>query len=250
MAARSKPLSAGYTTWPSAAWPAVGGEVARRSYHFAVPEECTTVVVERYLGELAGVTGDASAEPIIRALLSSSVRRLHQLCATLLYRSYPRLSKPPMNLQAEEMLSGVVERMIKALRNVRPTTVREFFALANQHMRWELNTLARRLDREAQAVELRESAVESPAAQGQDSSQISPNSARMLEAIESLPEDDRETFCLVRVQGMTQADAAAVLGVSVKTVQRRLARTLPLLAIQLRDLQPVPPEGDARTSRP
>jgi RNA polymerase sigma-70 factor (ECF subfamily) len=209
------------------------------------------MVVERYLGELAGVTGDASAEPIIRALLSSSVRRLHLLCATLLYRSYPRLSKPPMNLQAEEMLSGVVERMIKALRSVRPTTVREFFALANQHMRWELNTLARRLDREALAVELRESAVESPAAaQGHDSSQISPSTARMLESIESLPEDDRETFCLVRVQGMTQADAAAVLGVSVKTVQRRLARTLPLLAAQLRDLQPIPSEGDARTSRP
>jgi RNA polymerase sigma-70 factor (ECF subfamily) len=228
----------------------VSGEVARRSYHFAVPEECTTAVVERYLGELAGVRGDASAEPIIRALLSSSVRRLHLLCATLLYRSYPRLSKPPMNLQADEMLSGVVERMIKALRNIRPKTVREFFALANQHMRWELNTLARRLDREAQAVELRESTVESPAAVRGDSSQISANTARMLEAIETLPGDDRETFCLVRVQGMTQADAAAVLGVSLKTVQRRLARALPLLATQLRDLQPIPPEGDARTSRP
>jgi RNA polymerase sigma factor (sigma-70 family) len=230
----------------------VGGELARRSYHFAVPEECTTIVVERYLGELAGASGDASAEPIIRALLSSSVRRLHLLCATLLYRSYPRLSKPPMNLQTDEMLSGVVERMIKALRNVHPKTVREFFALANQHMRWELNTLARRLDREMHAAELRESTVESPAAavEGHNSSQISPNTARMLEAIESLPEDDRETFCLVRVQGMTHADAAAVLGISVKTVQRRLARTLPLLAAQLRDLQPLPPQGEAPTSQP
>jgi RNA polymerase sigma-70 factor (ECF subfamily) len=229
----------------------MGGEVARRGYHFAVPEECTTMVVERYLGELAGVTGDASAEPIIRALLSSSVRRLHLLCATLLYRSYPRLSKPPMNLQADEMLSGVVERMIKALRDVRPKTVRQFFALANQHMRWELNTVARRLDREAHAVELRESTVESPAAANEhDSSEISPNTTRILEAIETLPEDDRETFCLVRVQGMTQADAAAVLGVAVKTVQRRLARSLPLLATQLRDLRPIPPEGDARMSRP
>jgi RNA polymerase sigma factor (sigma-70 family) len=208
------------------------------------------MVVERYLGELAGVSGDASAEPIIRALLSSSVRRLHVLCATLLYRSYPRLSRPPMNLQADEMLSGVVERMIKALRNVRPKTVREFFALANQHMRWELNTLARRLDREAHVVELRESTFECAAVEGHDSSQISPNTARMLEAIESLPEDERETFSLVRVQGMTQADAAAVLGVTVKTVQRRLARSLPLLAAQLRDLQPIPPEGNAQTSRP
>jgi len=49
---------------------------------------------------------------------------------------------------------------------------------------------------------------------------------------------------IVRVQGMTQADAAAVLGVSVKTVQRRLARSLPLLAGQLRDLQPQIPYGD------
>jgi RNA polymerase sigma-70 factor (ECF subfamily) len=202
-----------------------------------VPDQPTTAVVERYLSELAGVSGDESAEPIIRALLSSSVRRLHLLCAALLHRSYPRLAKPPMNLQAEEMLSGVVERMMKALRRVQPKTVREFFALANQHMRWELNELARKLDHEAHAVELSESAIGSPKS-SQSSSQVSPNTARMMAAIEGLPEDERETFSLVRVQGMTQADAAAVLGVSVKTVQRRLARTLPLLARQLRDLQP------------
>jgi RNA polymerase sigma-70 factor (ECF subfamily) len=220
-----------------------------------VPEENTTAVVERYLSELAGVSGEDSVEPIIRALLSSSVRRLHLLSATLLHRSYPRLSKPPMNLQADEMLGGVVERMMKALRSVHPGTVREFFALANRHMRWELNEFARRLDREARAVELRESRLESPPAVGEDSSRISPNTERMMEAIESLPEDERETFCLVRVQGMTYADAAAVLGVSVKTVQRRLARTLPLLAAQLRDLQPAapvapaPPGDDAGSSQ-
>lgn len=206
-----------------------------------MPEEPTTAVVERYLIELAGISGEDSAEPIIRALLSSSVRRLRLLSATLLYRSYPRLSEPPMNLEAEEMLGGVVERMMKALRKVHPKTVREFFALANKHMRWELNEFARRLDRETHAVALRESRVESPAAISQDSSQMSPNTARMMDAIETLPEDERETFCLVRVQGMTQADAAAVLGISTKTVQRRLARTLPLLAAQLRDLQPTPP---------
>ena len=34
---------------------------------------------------------------------------------------------------------------------------------------------------------------------------------------------------LVRVQGMTHTEAAAVLGVSAKTVQRRLNRSLALL---------------------
>lgn len=213
--------------------------------------ENTTVVVEQYLNELAGVSGDDSAEPVIRALLSSSLRRLHLLSATLLYRNYPRLSKPPLNLQAEEMLSGVVERMMKALRKVHPRTVREFFALANQHMRWELNEFARRLDREAHAVEIRESNVGAAATTGQDSSRISPNAARMMAAIEALPEDERETFSLVRVQGMSQSDAAEVLGVAMRTVQRRLARSLALLADQLRDLQPqISPLRDAGDSSP
>jgi RNA polymerase sigma-70 factor (ECF subfamily) len=202
-----------------------------------VGEERTTEVVEQYLNELAGASGDTPAEPIIRALLAKSVDRLHMLCATLLHRSYPRLTRPPLNLQTEEMLGSVVERMMKAMRVARPGTVRQFFALANQHIRWELNDLARRLDDQTRAAELHESAIGAPRASEQ-TSQLSPNTARMLEAIESLPEDERETFCLVRVQGMTHNDAAAVLGVSVKTVQRRLNRTLPLLVSKLRDLQP------------
>src|SRR3954452_14944853 len=119
----------------------------------AMDEEHTTVVVQRYLDELAG---GSPAEPVVRALLDRAVRRLHQLCAALLYRSYPRLTRPPLNLQADEMLGALVERLLKALREVRPGTVRQFFALAGQHMRWELNDLARRLDEQPAAVELRD----------------------------------------------------------------------------------------------
>src|SRR5215469_17436618 len=109
-------------------------------------EERTTVAVERYLNELVGASGDTPAEPIIRELLGKSVDRLDPLCRSLLRRSYPRLTRPPLNLQSKEMIGAVVERMMKAMRAVRPTTVRQFFALANQHIRWELNALARRLD--------------------------------------------------------------------------------------------------------
>ena len=201
-------------------------------------EANTTVAVEQYLNELAAVSGDTPAEPIIRALLSRSVNRLHTLCGTLLHRSYPRLTRPPLNLQSEEMLSAVVERMIKALREVRPGTVRQFFALANQHMRWELNDLARKLDAQTQAIELRESAVGAPSPGDSSTSPQGPNIIRILEAIDGLPEDERETFYLVRVQGMTQPAAAAVLRVSTRTVQRRVNHTLRLLAEKLRDLQP------------
>ena len=116
-------------------------------------EEPTTAVVQRYLDALAG---DAPAEPIVRELLERAAYRLERLCATMLHRRYPRLTGPPTNLETAEMLGGVVEGLLKAMRSIRPQTVRQFFALANQHMRWQLNDLARRLDERPAAVELRE----------------------------------------------------------------------------------------------
>src|ERR1700761_3041458 len=123
-------------------------------------QDRTTAVVQRYLDEL---DGDSPAEPTVRALLDRSVRRLHLLCATFLHRSYPRLAQPPLNVQADELLGAVAERLLKALREARPRTVRELFALANQHVRWELNDLARRLDNQPGAVELNEGVVAAPA---------------------------------------------------------------------------------------
>jgi RNA polymerase sigma-70 factor (ECF subfamily) len=61
----------------------------------------------------------------------------------------------------------------------------------------------------------------------------------MLDVIERLPEDEREVFDLVGIQGLTHAEAATVVGVSEKTVQRRLNRARLLLAERLADLRPV-----------
>jgi RNA polymerase sigma-70 factor (ECF subfamily) len=196
-----------------------------------MPEENTTAIVQRYLDEL---TDEAPAKPVVRPLLDRAFLRLQRLCATLLYHDYPRLTRPPLNLQTDELLSAVVERLLKALREARPRTVREFFALAGQHMRWELKDLARRLDNQPEAVELREGL----AAPASSDSGLSPDGRRMLEAIDSLPDDEREAFDLVRIQGLTYAEAAELLGVVPKTVQRRLDRGLQLLTERLGDLGP------------
>jgi RNA polymerase sigma-70 factor (ECF subfamily) len=196
-------------------------------------EEPTTAVIQRYLDALQG---GAAAEPLVRDLLERAVGRLRLLCASLLRRGYPRLMQPPVNLEADELLGGVVAGLLRALREVRPQTVRQFFALANQHMRWQLNDLARRLDERPPAGPLAESSVAAPPGSGDSS--LSPDARRMLEAIEGLPEAEREVFELVRVQGMPYAEAAAVVGASVKTVQRRLNRARLLLAEQLADLRP------------
>jgi RNA polymerase sigma factor (sigma-70 family) len=195
-------------------------------------EEHATAMVQRYVNELGG---DSPAEPIVRDLLDRAVRRLHLLCATLLHRSYPRLAQPPLNVQAGELLGAVAERLLKALREARPRTVRQLFALANQHMRWELNDLARRLDEQPGAAELCEELVPSPAS---SVSGLTADGLLMLRAIDELFEDQWEVFDLVGIQGLTQVEAAELLVVRAVTVKRRLSRDVWLLTDQLAELRP------------
>ena len=197
-----------------------------------MPDDNTTAVVQRYLDALAG---PAPAEPIIRDLLARAVRRLHHLCASILHRSFPRLTRPPLNLQPVELLGAVVERLLKALREARPVTVRQFFALAGQHTRWELTDLARRLDEQPAVENLHDGLVPAPA---NSDSGLSPDARLMLEAIGRLPEDEREAFDLVHIQGLSAAEAAEVLDVATRTVQRRLDRGIRLLTEWLGDLNP------------
>ena len=209
-------------------------------------EEPTTGAIQRCLDALhEGALQEDSAEPLIRDLLEKAARRLRVLCATLLQRSYPRLTQPPLSLETDDLLNGVVAGLLTALQKVRPQSVRQFFALANQHMRWQLNDLARLLDERPRAAALAESGVAAPP--GSSDSCLSQDARRMLEAIEGLPEDEREVFEMVRIQGLTHAEAAAVVGISAKTVQRRLNRARLLLAEQLADLCPAStpePPGD------
>jgi RNA polymerase sigma-70 factor (ECF subfamily) len=201
-------------------------------------EESTSAAVQRFLDALAG---DTPPEPIVRELLDRAVRRLQLLSGALLHRSYPRLTQPPLNLSTDELLGGVVAGLLTALRTVRPRTVREFFALATQHIRWQLNDLARRLDQQPAVAGLNEEGVPAPPSSG---SALTPDARRMLDAIDNLPEDEREAFNLVRIQGLTYPEAAEVVGVSAKTVQRRLNRARVLLAEQLADLRPGPPASE------
>jgi RNA polymerase sigma-70 factor (ECF subfamily) len=203
--------------------------------------EPTTVVIQRYLDALPE---DAAAEPMVRELLEQAVGRLRLLCGSLLYNSYPRLARPPVNLEVDELVGGVVAGLLTALRTTRPPTVRRFFGLASQHMRWQLNDLARRLDERPAAAALAESGIAAPPCS--TSSGLSPEGRRMLEAIEGLPEDEREVFDLVGIQGLTHPEAATVVGVSEKAVQRRLNRARLLLAERLADLRPHQETGDRR----
>jgi hypothetical protein len=72
-------------------------------------EEPTTAVIQRYLDALPR---DPAAEPLVRELLERAAGRLRPLCATFLHKSYPRLTRPPVNLETDELLSGVEQRQV------------------------------------------------------------------------------------------------------------------------------------------
>lgn len=184
----------------------------------------TTASVQRYLIALAG---DETPEPIVRALLARAANRLQGLCTNMLRRQYPKLTRGPACVQDEEMLSLLVERLLKAMRKVKPTTVREFFALANKHLRWELNEFARKLAARPPMSPLADDIAFDPSSPG---SAEAFSITQILEAIERLPDEQRETFCLVHIQGLTHAESAEVLGVSTKTIQRRLHESVSTLA--------------------
>src|ERR1700730_16909710 len=88
----------------------------------AMNDEQTTAVIQRCLDALRG---DASAEPLIRDLLERAVQLLRLLCGTLLHRKYPRLTQPPLNLETDELLDGVVAGLLTALKKVGPENVRQ-----------------------------------------------------------------------------------------------------------------------------
>jgi hypothetical protein len=83
-------------------------------------EEPTTVVIQRYLDALPG---DTAAEPVVGELRERAAGRLRLLCAPLLYKSYPRLARPPVNLETDELLGGVVAGLQRG--NSRPLEIRK-----------------------------------------------------------------------------------------------------------------------------
>jgi len=192
-------------------------------------EASTTAVVQRYLSALGDGT---DSDEIIHDLLARAVDRLRMLCACML-RNYGRLTQGPLNLEGDELLSVVVERLCKALRKVRPENPRQFFGLANQHIRWALNDFAEWLDRQPSIEPVSDVVAPDPLT---GDSLLSPQLKRILQAMESLPAEESEVFDLIKLQALTQVEAADLLGVATKTIQRRLNRAVLLLSEQLGDM--------------
>jgi RNA polymerase sigma factor (sigma-70 family) len=165
--------------------------------------------------------GDAGARD---HLMNCSCARLLQLTRKML-RRYPRLKRWE---QTDDVLQNVSLRLRRTLGDITPTNVRDFLRLASLNIRRELLDLVkhyygkRGLGTQHQSDHAADTIAEKalPADVRDEPSRLA-QWTEFHEKVEKLPEDEREVFDLLWYQGLSQAEAATVLEVTERTVQRR-----------------------------
>jgi RNA polymerase sigma-70 factor (ECF subfamily) len=184
-----------------------------------------TAVLGRWLVRLR--QGDeAAAEEARGEVITHTCGRLEALTRRML-RHYPRLRRWE---QTDDVLQNAVLRLHRSLATVRPETAAQFYGLAATHIRRELIDLARHhfgpegaaahhhTDPDGQAGEA------GPVGGKQDPAGEPATLAEWTEfheKVQRLPGPEREVFDLLWYEGLTQAEAGSVLGVTERTVKNR-----------------------------
>ena len=166
--------------------------------------------------------GDATARD---ELLARASDRLTRLTRKML-RDFPRVHRWE---QTDDVLRNAAVRLCRALGEVQPATVADFFRLAAAQIRRELIDLARRYSsphgpgahHAGAAGAGKASPTRSyPADTTRDPDRLAAWTDFHRE-VEVLPAEEREVFDLLFYQGLAEAEAAAVLGVAEITIKRR-----------------------------
>ena len=182
-----------------------------------------TVQVQGWLDRLQA--GDESAR---KELLNCACERLTRLTRKML-KGYPRLKRWE---QTDDVLQNAAVRLYRALGQVKPASAADFFRLAALNIRRELLDLAKhyygpqgRGARHATVDRRQQDASGTPAAHEPPDAGGGPDRlaawTEFHQQIERLPDEEREIFDLLWYQGLSQAEAAALLNVSERTVKRR-----------------------------
>jgi RNA polymerase sigma-70 factor (ECF subfamily) len=178
-------------------------------------------------------TGDSLARD---ALLTCTLDRLRRLTRKML-GAYPGVRRWE---DTDDVLQNASVRLCRALEDVQPATVQAFFRLAAIQIRRELIDLARRYagpqglganyasrapgEGAGKPGDERDDTTSwlgnAPADSTHDPSRLAEWTEFHLH-VEDLPEEDRAVVDLVFYQGLTAAEAAAILNVSERTVKRR-----------------------------
>jgi RNA polymerase sigma-70 factor (ECF subfamily) len=184
--------------------------------------ESSTTQLQAYLDRMNA--GDSAARD---ELIRRACERLRRLTGKML-QDFRRLQRWE---ETDDVLQSAMVRLLQALRVVQPGSVAQFFRLAASAIRRELIDLARHYygpqgpaAQHASNLGPGGPATDAPPYDRPESTYEPSRLARWTEfhrQVESLPEEERTVFDLLWYQGLTQAEAAAVLNVSEPTLRRR-----------------------------
>ena len=181
-------------------------------------------------------SGDAAAG---RALLDRAHHRLVRIVQAVLNRDFPRLHE---GHDAESIVDETWISLVRALQTTRPATTSEFFGLIFLKVRQTLLAVARREKRLARGRGEPPADGEDPGAVGVCDTPVTTHEPGRLAIltelhgqIASLPSPERLVFELCYYQGLTQAEAAAEMGLHPKAVSRLWLRATTRLANWLDD---------------
>jgi RNA polymerase sigma factor (sigma-70 family) len=182
-----------------------------------------TLVIQGWIDRL--LAGDESAR---ESLLECACGRLTLLARKML-RGFPGVHRWE---QTDDVLQNSLIRLDRALRSVAPPTAQDFFRLATTQIRRELIDLARRYSgsegmganqQSLGDLDIRgnsEGAAHEVSELTREPSRLAVWTEFHLQ-VADLPDEDRQLFDLLWYQGLTQAAAAVVLGISERTVSRK-----------------------------
>jgi RNA polymerase sigma-70 factor (ECF subfamily) len=168
--------------------------------------------------------GDESARD---ELLNIACERLSRLTHKML-QGYPGVRRWE---QTDDIMQSAALRLCRALKEIRPTSVRGFLNLAAVQVRRELIDLARHYDgpEGPGRHHLSQGGSDSSeaAAGPPDASTDTHDPVRLAswtefhDTVEALPDVEREVFNLLWYQGLSQSEAATLLGVTERVARHR-----------------------------
>jgi RNA polymerase sigma-70 factor (ECF subfamily) len=180
-------------------------------------DDLRTTELRDLLGPVAA--GDRAARDELLRRVAGNLERLTRK----MLGNYPTVRRWE---ETADVAQNVTLRLLRALEHVSPGDPRQFFGLAAEQIRRELIDLARHYYG-AHGLGAhhasRAGADPEAAAPGTDADGLA-DWQEFHEGVARLSEADREVFDLLYYQGLSQAEAAGLLGLTVAAVQQRWQR--------------------------
>lgn len=170
---------------------------------------------------------------------------LRSVCGRLERLTHKMLKKVPNAqrwVEAEDVLQNALLRLMRALKQHKPSSMRDFFGLAAELIRRELIDLARHYygphgygTHHAERLREGDSSVINfePPEQADDPEELERWCA-FHEAVADLPTEEREVVGLIFYNGWTQVQVAELFQLAERTIRRRWDSALAKLRLHLK----------------